>query len=192
MIPYDVNTRWNYTLVILEVALLNRAALKAFIKNYPEIAYLSFDNERQKRLKQIRDLLKLFEEYILFVSREEPILYRLPNLYLQLEKLLQSIIKREGVYAIFNSSLLEATQKGLDKFNQYYTEMKKNDMYQITCCLNPRIKAKQLIKNYSNYEVILNRVKSFLKEAYLSEEELLARPRDLVQKTKISLELEFL
>jgi hypothetical protein len=46
IIPYDINTRWNYTLVILEAALLNRAALKAFIKNYPEIAYLSFNNER--------------------------------------------------------------------------------------------------------------------------------------------------
>jgi hypothetical protein len=65
-------------------------------------------------------------------------------------------------------------------------------MYWIAYCLDPRIKAKWLIKNYSNHEVILNRVKSFLKEAYLSEEELLVRPRDLVQKTKMSLELEFL
>jgi hypothetical protein len=46
MIPYDVDTRWNYTLVMLEAAILNRAALKAFIKNYLEIAHLSFDNER--------------------------------------------------------------------------------------------------------------------------------------------------
>jgi hypothetical protein len=88
MIPYDVDTRWNYTLVMLEAALLNRVALKAFIKNHPEIAHLSFDNERWKRLKQIRDLLKPFEEHTLFVSREEPILHRLPNLYLQLKKLL--------------------------------------------------------------------------------------------------------
>ncbi|PMD55496.1 uncharacterized protein K444DRAFT_537905, partial [Hyaloscypha bicolor E] len=62
----------------------------------------------------------------------------------------------------------------------YYAEIKKNDIYWIAYCLNPRIKAKWLIKNYSNYEVILNRVKSFLKEAYLSEEELLVRSRNLV------------
>ena len=65
-------------------------------------------------------------------------------------------------------------------------------MYQITYYLDPRIKAKWLIKNYSDYETILSHVKSFLKEAYLSEEELLVKPRDLVQKTKMSLELEFL
>jgi hypothetical protein len=45
MILYNVNTRWNYTLVILEAAILNQAALKAFIKNYLEITHLSFDNE---------------------------------------------------------------------------------------------------------------------------------------------------
>jgi hypothetical protein len=114
---------------MLEAAILNRAALKAFIKNHPEITHLSFDNERWKRLKQIRDLLKPFEEHTLFVSREEPTLHRLPNLYLQLEKLLLSIIKKEGVYAMYDSSLLEATQKGLDKFNKYYAEIKKNDIY---------------------------------------------------------------
>jgi hypothetical protein len=70
--------------------------------------------------------------------------------------------------------------------------MKKNDMYWITYCLDPRIKAKWLIKNYPNHEVILNRIKSFLKEVYLSEEELLVRPRDQAQKTKMSLELEYL
>jgi len=192
MIPYDVDTRWNYTLVMLEAAILNRAALKAFIKNHPEIAHLSFDNERWKRLKQIRDLLKPFEEHTLFVSREEPTLHRLPNLYHQLEKLLLSIVKKEGVYAMYDSSLLEATQKGLDKFNGYYTEMKKNDMYWIACCLDPRIKAKWLIKNHPDHEAILNRVKSFLKEAYLSEEELPVRPRDQAQKMKMSLELEYL
>jgi hypothetical protein len=65
-------------------------------------------------------------------------------------------------------------------------------MYWIACCLDPRIKAKWLIKNHPDHEAILNRVKSFLKEAYLSEEEPLVRPRDQAQKTKISLKLEYL
>jgi hypothetical protein len=93
---------------------------------------------------------------------------------------------------MYDSSLLEATQKGLNKFNEYYIEIKKNDMYWIACCLDPRIKAKWLIKNHPDHEAILNRVKSFLKEAYLSKEELLVRPRDQAQKTKMSLELEYL
>jgi hypothetical protein len=75
---------------------------------------LELDRSSQKRLKQIRDLMKPFEEHTLFVSREEPTLHRLPNLYHHLEKLLLSIVMKEGVYAMYDSSLLEATQKGLD------------------------------------------------------------------------------
>jgi hypothetical protein len=57
-------------------------------------------------------------------------------------------------------------------------------MYWIACCLDPRIKAKWLIKNHPDHEAILNRVKSFLKEACLSEEEPLVRPRDPSSKDK--------
>jgi hypothetical protein len=189
-IPYDVDTRWNYTLVMIEAVLANRAALKAFIKDHKELQHLAFDNSRWDRLKQIADLLKPFEEHTLFVSREEPTLYRIPNLYLQLEKLLTSIVKKEGKYATYDPSLVLAAQKGLDKFNEYYKEMKKNDMYWIACCLDPRVKTRWLVKNYPNHQEILNRVKSFLKEAYLQEDQLPARPRD--QAKKMSLELEFL
>jgi hypothetical protein len=129
LILYDVDTRWNFTLVMLEAALENRAALQAWVKDHSELEHLKFTPERWNRLKQIRDLLKPFEEHTLYVSREEPTLHRLPNLYLKLDILLRSIVKKEGVYATYDSSLIEATRKGLDVFNHYYLQMKKNDMY---------------------------------------------------------------
>jgi hypothetical protein len=57
MIPYDVDTRWNYTLVMLEAALKQRPALQDFISNHSELKHLKFDSERWKRLTQIRDFL---------------------------------------------------------------------------------------------------------------------------------------
>jgi hypothetical protein len=48
---------------------------------------------------------------------------------LKLKKLLTSITKKERVYATYDPSLIKAAQKGLEKFNKYYAEMKKNDMY---------------------------------------------------------------
>jgi hypothetical protein len=86
--------------------------------------------------------LKPFEEYTLFISREEPTLYRIPNLYLQLKKLLTSIIKKEGKYVTYNPSLVLTTQKGLNKFNRYYKEIKKNDIYWIAYYLDPRVKTR--------------------------------------------------
>jgi hypothetical protein len=66
---------------------------------------------------------------MLFVSCEKPTLYWLPSLYLELKQLLTSIVKKEGVYFTYNPSLVKAAQKGLDKFNKYYTEVKKNNIY---------------------------------------------------------------
>jgi hypothetical protein len=73
---------------MLEAALENRAALQAWIKDYLELLHLSFGSDRWDRLKQIRDLLKPFEEHTLYVSCEELTLHRLLNLYLKLDNLL--------------------------------------------------------------------------------------------------------
>ena len=102
----------------------------------------------------------------MFVSREEPTLHRIPNLYLKLDKLLQSIVKKQGVYATYDPSLIEAARKGLEKFNEYYLEMMKNDMYWIACILDPRVKTNWLKKNHQDADEIITRIKSFLKEAY--------------------------
>jgi hypothetical protein len=191
-IPYDVDTRWNYTVVMIEAALENRAALQAWIKDQVELQQLNFGPENWKRLKQIRDLLKPFEEHTMFVSREEPTLYRLPNLYLKLDKLLQSIIKKEGVYATYDPSLIKAAQAGLDVFNKYYLAMKSNDIYWIAWVLDPRIKGNWLKKNHPDASDIITRIKSFLKEAYQAEQELPEMAASESQQVKKDLELDFL
>jgi hypothetical protein len=164
IIPYDVDTRWNFTLVMPEAALENRAALQAWVNDHSELQHFEFTPDRWNRLKQIRNHFKPFEEHTLFVSREEPTLLRLPNLYLNLDKLLQSIVKKEGQYATYNPSLIEATRKGLEVFNRYYLAMKKNDMYWIACTVDPRIKTNWLKKNHPDAIEIITRIKTFLKK----------------------------
>lgn len=98
---------------MLEAALQNRAALQAWVKDHSELQHLKFDKERWKRLQQIRDLLKPFEQHTLYVSREEPTLHRIPNLYLKLDQLLQSIVKKQGDYSTYDPSLLKAAQNSV-------------------------------------------------------------------------------
>jgi hypothetical protein len=102
----NCHTRWNYTLIMLEAVLQNRITLQAFIKDDIELQHFQFGPDRWKRLKQIRNLLKPFKEHTKFVSHQEPTLHRILNLYLQLEKLLKSIINKEGVYSIYDLLLL--------------------------------------------------------------------------------------
>jgi hypothetical protein len=52
---------------------------------------------------------------------------------------------------MYNPSLILTTQKGLNKFNKYYKEIKKNNIYWIICYLNSRVKTRWLVKNYPNY-----------------------------------------
>ena len=65
-------------------------------------------------------------------------------------------------------------------------------MYQIACILDPRIKTNWLKKNHPNADEIITRIKSFLKEAYLPEQELPLRPPREAEKAKLSIEMDFL
>jgi hypothetical protein len=71
--------------------------------------------------------------YVLYI---EPILYQLPDLYLKLDKLLQSIVKKQGKYINYNKTLIAAASKGLETFNRYYTIIKENDIYWIVYILD--------------------------------------------------------
>jgi len=192
IIPYDVDTRWNYTLTMLEIALEHRAALQLWIKDHEELSHLTFDTARWDRLRQIRELLKPFEDHTLYVSRVEPTLHRLPDLYLKLDKLLQSIVKKQGKYTSYDKTLIAAASKGLETFNGYYTAMKENDMYWIACVLDPRVKTKWLQKNHQNADEIINRIKAFLKDAYQPEQQLPDRPLNNKEKIELSMEMDFL
>ena len=58
--------------------------------------------------------------------------------------------------------------------------------------MDPRIKYNLLKKNHPDINEIITRIKNFLKEAYLLDQELLSRPIIESQKAKMSFELDFL
>ena len=103
-----------------------------------------------------------------------------------------SIIKKEGEYASFDMSLVAAATKGYEKFKEYYDEMKKNDIYWIASVLDPRVKTKWLKRNIAEADEIIDRIKSFLKQAYPVEPELPSETRESTQKKKKSLSYEYL
>ena len=177
---------------MLENAIKQRPALQDFISNYPELKHLKFDTEQWKCLTQIRDLLLPFEEITRQVSRDEPTLSMIPSLYVKMEKLLKSIINKEGDYASFNTSLVTAATKGYEKFKEYYNSMKKNDIYWVTCVLDPRIKTKWLKRNIPEADEIIGRIKGYLKRAYPVKPELPSQSREISQKKKKSLAYEYL
>ncbi len=93
----------------------------------------------------------------------------LPTLYVKFEKILKTIIAKGGVYAQYNKAFIRAADDGLYKFEGYFEDMKNNDIYQIACVLDPRVKTNWLKKNMDDADEIIERVKLFLKKAYPEE-----------------------
>jgi hypothetical protein len=110
-------------------------------------------------------------------------------MYLQLENTLKEISKREGDYAGFDNTLVEAAKYGLEKFNEYNNYMKGNDIHYIASVLDPRIKCQWLQKNVDDAEGIIKRIRTFLKSVYPPEPELPPHENDRLHR---SLEYRFL
>ena len=140
MILYNVDTRQNYTLVIVQAALKQRVALQDFISNHVELKRLKFDKEQQRRLAQIQNFLQEFKVITKFILQNKPTLTLVPSLYVRIETLLKKIINNQGEYSDFNSSLVAAARKGLAKFDGYQAKVKNNNIYQIASVLDPCVK----------------------------------------------------
>lgn len=188
-IPYDVDTRWNYALRMLECAFDCRAALTDTVKDNPQLHALELTPERWERLAHIRTLLQPFNDLTKYVSRAEPTIQMSAQLYLKLQKILQSVVRKEGGFEDFDTTLITAAKAGLEKFDEYYGYMKQNDTYWIASVLDPRIKTKWLKKNLPDADKIIKRIKTFLKDTYPVQVELLQNHRTQQKK---GLDLEFL
>lgn len=87
-------------------------------------------------------------------------------MYLTLKQTLKRISKREGEYTKFDTSLIEAAKVGLEKFKGYNGFIQSNDIYYIASILDLRIKCQWLKKNVADYEKVIQRVRTFLKQTY--------------------------
>ena len=82
-------------------------------------------------------MLKPFTKYTEFVSWVQPLIQLSARMYLQLENTLKEISKREGDYARFDNTLVEAAKYGLEKFNEYNNYIKGNNIHYIASVLDP-------------------------------------------------------
>jgi hypothetical protein len=70
------------------------------------------------------------------VLYKEPTITYIPCYYTNLELLLELIIKRQGEYDSYNTSIIIAVKAGLEVFKEYYSYIKENDIYWIAYILD--------------------------------------------------------
>jgi hypothetical protein len=188
-INYDVDTRWNSTLRMIQDALNSRAILNDFIADHPELIDLTLSKNDWSQLEIIRDLLLPFGEYTEFVSREEPTLQMSARMYIELEGLLTKASKKRDEYCYLDQDLVHAVEAGLQLFKEYLGFMKNNDIYFLATILDPRIKTKWIKDHIDDADEVITRLRQFLKNTYSHEVELPSADDDTLYK---SLEYRFL
>jgi hypothetical protein len=171
-INYDVDTRWNSTIRMVEDAEDCRLALDETIKDHPELEALSLTKQDWQQLRDIRTILTPFKEFTEYISRSEPTLYMSAKLYIKLKDLLSLISQKQGQYAQFDNGIITAVKKGREKFEEYYGLSKDLDVYYIAVLLDPRTRASWIRKNVQDSEEVITRLRIFLKASYPSEVQL--------------------
>jgi hypothetical protein len=188
-INYDVDTRWNSTLRMIQDALNYRAILNDFIADHLELTDLTLSKNDWSQLEVIRDLLLPFGEYTEFVSREQPTLQMSARMYIELEGLLTKASKKRDEYHYLDRDLVHAVEAGLQLFKEYLGFMKDNDIYFLATILDPRIKTKWIEDHIDDADKIIARLRQFLKSTYSHDVELPSADDNTLYK---SLEYHFL
>jgi hypothetical protein len=171
-VNYDVDTRWNYTLRMINNALDCKAALNDTVNDHPELADLELSPEDWHQLEVIRDLLTPFGEYTEFVSREQPTLQMSARMYLELQSLLTKALKQQAQFQNLDHNLVHAVKAGIDKFKDYIDIIKGNDIYFLATLLDPRVKTQWIKDNLDDADIVIARLRQFLKDTYHHEVEL--------------------
>jgi len=78
---YDVNTRWNSTLDIIEQFLELEEEYKVFVKSHPQVHYLYLNDSKVVALHQLAHVLRPFRAHTLTVSKTMPSVARSLEIY---------------------------------------------------------------------------------------------------------------
>jgi len=165
LIPYDVDTRWNSTYLMLEASIKARRQISRWISSYSDVP--QFTELDWSYLQQLAVVLQRFHEHTEFVSQSAPqISYTVP-IYYDLHNIMNDVADRDGEFTSFNEDIANAVQSSLALYQKYYDFMDGLDVYYIALILNPRYKTRLLEQELgSEARSIIEHIKDVLNLQY--------------------------
>ena len=189
IINYDVDTRWNFTLRMIDDAFDCRSAINDSCDDIDALKDMKLRPEEWNQLDKIREILRPFRKFTEYCSREQPSIQMLARMYNEVGLLLRRISQKQGPFSTIDSTLVSAVKKGIEVFEKYYSYIGEHDLYYIATVLDPRIKTKWIEENCENPSKVIDRIQAFLKATYpLPDSEL---PSNTIDDVFQSLEYQF-
>ncbi len=142
LIPYDVDTRWNSTYLMLQASIKARRQISRWILSHSDIP--QFTDVDWDYLQQIAMVLQRFYEHTEHVSRSAPQMSYAVPIYYDLHDIMNDAANQEGEFVNLNKDIATAVSLSLQRYQKYYDFMDSLDVYYIALILDPRYKTRLL------------------------------------------------
>jgi hypothetical protein len=92
-------------------------------------------------------------------------------MYIELQAMLTKASKRQEPFQNLDYNLVHAVKAGITKFKDYVDFMKGSDIYFLATLLDRRVKTQWIKDNLGDVDVVIERLRKFLKSTYHREVE---------------------
>jgi hypothetical protein len=173
-LDYDVDTRWNALLKMLELCIRSRAAVDKMCDHYPALALLRLSQAEWTFIGEIHQVMAPFYEKTLLVSQDAPTITMSTEIYWEIDDIMDEVIERQGKYEHVNNQIRDAVIVGRRVLEEYTAKMDSETIIPYAASvLDPRVKTEWL-KNHlkDNADNVIDDLRSHFKEISPKEEKL--------------------
>lgn len=176
----DVDTRWNSTYIMIQVALRLQTQLGQFVRIHPEVQALQLTADEWSTLQQVAKILKPFWDHTNSLSKICSTTVESLLIYWSLDDLLDEGRNAEGDLEDVSIEIRDAVEGRIRKMNKFARKIDDNLFYYMASVLDQRIKPSLIVSQMSEQDsgFIFSQVRGFLKTEY-PPEPLVSREVDL-------------
>lgn len=173
-LDYDVDTRWNALLKMLELAIRSKDAINHMCEEFKALEPLKLSPAEWNFLGEIYEVMLPFYEKTLLVSQDAPTMTQSTAIYWDIDDIMDDMIKRQGKYKSINEQIQQAVIAGRKVLDEYTRKMDAETLIPYAAAvLDPRVKTEFLKAHLQEgAEAVIDNLRAHFKELSPAEERL--------------------